>query len=305
MPRFTDEWLIDRVLIDYMSGGACACCGLQHLFMPNGLQDLIHAVSDIETDQAAAAVAWSQQQQQTPNKTNPWPEELQSQVWADRVKLRQLMKKEMTQHEQFWHEYGTEFVAWFEAKTTNDGEDNDTSPPTVLQRIFQLPKSEIMTVLQEKYNIHSAFGVVLCGILEQVAQYDLTAYPPDGKGTAELQFESILQFKKLQGGFTLDRRQEENWKTIWLERMRTLGGPKLLMRKHAAGKDKDDNDDDDEGEADDRETEEKAPASSNNKSDAGFASDRRIVRLMIARYWAELLQKRFLEERNKEDVSAS
>ena len=51
MPRYKDEWVIDRVMFDFVSGGSCACCGFQH-FLPNGTADLVDAISDLDTDQA-------------------------------------------------------------------------------------------------------------------------------------------------------------------------------------------------------------------------------------------------------------
>ena len=43
-------------MFDYVSGGSCACCGFQHLFLPNGVSDLVDAVSDLDTDQAGEAL---------------------------------------------------------------------------------------------------------------------------------------------------------------------------------------------------------------------------------------------------------
>ena len=144
MPRFRDEWVIDRVMFDYISGGSCACCGFSHLFLPNGTADLVDAVSDLDTDQA--------NQEKAALAAHPWPADVRDQVWADRVRLRQKLKKERKQYAAFWETHGTNFIEWMQQETTVAN----------LRRWLQLPRSQVMEIIQEKYNIHSAFGVVLC-----------------------------------------------------------------------------------------------------------------------------------------------
>jgi len=270
MPRFTDEWLIDRVLFDYVSGGSCACCGFQH-FLPNGTADLISAVSDLETDQAQQEVAALQH--------HPWPVELRDQVWADRVRLRQRLKKEMKSYADFWTLHGAAFQEWCRNQSN-------------LNRLAQLPRSEVLETIRQKYNIHSAYAVVLCAVVEQVANFELTCYPTDGRGDAEVSFERELNFDR-RGGFTMRLVNEEGTidekvlEVLW-KRMQTLGGPKLLEKGSSTERE-------DEGEADE-------PAASASKP--SFQSDRRIIRLIIARYWADLFQKRYLSEMAK-DIEAS
>ena len=284
MPRFHDEWLTDRVLFDYTMGGACACCGISH-FLPGGTKDLIEAVSDLETDQAAHAVA------QVPD--SPWPPQLQDQVWADRVRLRQKLKRGMAAHAEFWNEHGAAFEEW--CVLTKSSRD-------FWKRFFQLPRSEIVEqIIRQQYNIHSAYAVVLCAVLEQVANFGLTQYPTDGRGSSEVDFERALSFSRM-GGFTLQQQcggdSKENPPAVvkvWLARMKTLAGPKLLERGKSSGQPppsgeascEEEEDDDEEGADDPR-----AP----HFSGGSFASDRRIIRLLIARYWAEVLQKRYLQE---------
>lgn len=143
MPRYRDEWVIDRVLFDFVSGGSCACCGFQH-FLPNGTADLVDAVSDLDTDAADAEKAALAQ--------HPWPAEVRDQVWADRVRLRQYLKKDRGRFSEFWQAHGNAFVEWI----------RQPAVAANLRRWLQLPRSQVMEIIQEKYNIHSAFGVVLC-----------------------------------------------------------------------------------------------------------------------------------------------
>ena len=139
--------------------------------------------------------------------------------------------------------------------------------------------------------IHSAYAVVLCTVMEQVAFFSLTEYPPDGRSSVELAFERHLQFDK-RGGFLLRLQINENYGTmndevlqVLLQRIQSLGGPKLLDRGPSK-----ENDDDDNNDADG--TDKQQQSSSDGPS---FQSDRRIIRLIIARYWADLLMSKYLE----------
>ncbi|EEC43190.1 predicted protein [Phaeodactylum tricornutum CCAP 1055/1] len=273
MPRFSDEWVIDRVLFDYVSGGSCACCGFAH-FLPNGTVDLINAMSDLDTDQANAEKAALVH--------HPWPTDLRDQVWADRVRLRQKLKREMKAYREFWDEHADAFRSWCRTQK--------------LKRMLQLPRSEIMETLRQKYNIHSAYGVVLCATLEQVAHFSLTGYPTDGRGDAESTFEDSLIFNR-RGGLTLkdfsshDEHLCPDVIRVLCDRIGSLGGPKLLERAPASTEKRDGDDEDD------------ADAISNVGSKISFQSDRRIVRLIVARYWADLLQARFLTVNKSEPQS--
>jgi hypothetical protein len=277
MPRFSDEWVIDRVLFDSIAGGSCACCGFQH-FLPGGTADLINAVSDIDTDQASAEVAALQ--------NHPWPITLRDQVWADRVRLRQRLKSEIKGYKSFWIEYGDSLQEWALHQDV-----------AKLARLVQLSRSEILEHVQQKYNIHSAYGVVLCAVAEQVAHFELTKYPTDARGTTECEFESMLIFDR-RGGFTLPLRQKDGSRNeealgMWFRQMLLLGGPKLLERaasnSRANGDDEDNDDDADTG----------GPSAPIASAASSFQSDRRLIRLLIARYWADEFQKRFLADQEQ------
>uniref|UniRef100_A0A7S3P4U2 Uncharacterized protein n=1 Tax=Amphora coffeiformis TaxID=265554 RepID=A0A7S3P4U2_9STRA len=270
MPRFRDEWVIDRVMFDYVSGGSCACCGFQH-FLPNGTADLVDALSDLDTDQAnheKAALA-----------NHPWPADVRDQVWADRVRLRQKLKRDRTRFGDFWQAHADGFAAWLHQPETI----------TQLRRWLQLPRTEVMEVIQQKYNIHSAFAVVLCAIVEQVAGFHLTQYPPDGRGAAERDFETKLLIYDRRGGFMLPMVSEEgdlqeDLVNIWFRRMQTLAGAVLLERGTSSSKA--DGDEEEDGDPDGPTTKDATPS---------FASDRRVIRLVIARIFADMLQEKYLE----------
>lgn len=137
-------------------------------------------------------------------------------------------------------------------------------------------------------------------VVEQVAGFKLTEYPPDARGSMELDFEQKLLIYDRRGGFTMpivsedDGVLQEELLQIWLRRMKALGGPKLLERGQSSSATKSsgetNDDDDDEGDPD-------GPTPVESKSATpSFASDRRIIRLVIARIFADLLQGKFLEQ---------
>ena len=122
-------------------------------------------------------------------------------------------------------------------------------------------------------------------VLDQVANFTTTGYETDGRGDAEIGFEGCLKFDR-RGGFTLTDVGSEESKSKWLLRHRTLGGPKLLERNMKCD---DDDEENNKNEIDD---------DKKNASDVpSFRSDRRIVRLLIARHFADVLQRAYLKEK--------
>ena len=288
MPRFSDEWLIDRTLFDYVQGGSCACCSFAN-FMPGGTAGLIQSLSELETDAAQREIDGLQ--------TLPWPTAMKDQVWMERVRLRQKLKKDQATYRDFWKYHGQAYSEWL-----------STLPPQRLAQIFQLPRQEITERLKQDYNIHAAFGTVLCAVVEQVAHFKMTGYPPDGRGGAEVQFESVLAFDK-RGGFGIQgltaKIGKEDTETgdstvlqIWLDRHRTLGGPKLLERapptRCQTGDGQEQGEEDDEGDAD--AAQEEPTYASKSEAGPSFRHDRRIIRWVIAKIWADILQSTFLKE---------
>ena len=67
MPRFKDEWVVNKSLFEYTTGGSCACCSFA-FFDPDGIKGLISSVSDLETDAAEKEYQSIQR--------SPWPPEM-------------------------------------------------------------------------------------------------------------------------------------------------------------------------------------------------------------------------------------
>lgn len=66
MPRYSDQWLIDKTMFDCVYGGGCACCSFN--FMPNGNAGLIQSMSELETD--------AKEKEMSDLDKLPWPPEV-------------------------------------------------------------------------------------------------------------------------------------------------------------------------------------------------------------------------------------
>ncbi len=240
-------------------------------------------MSEFETDAANAEV--------NALAALPWPSDMKDQVWMERVRLRQFCKKHMGHYRDFWTEHDEDYQEWFR-----------NMPSSKLRRLFQLPRSEIVERLKtQKYHMHAAFGTVLCAVTEQVANFPITGYPTDGRGSDEVGFEMILTFDR-RGGFTLKDMDSDQTKQLWLNRQKSLGGPKLLERNS-----KKQRHDDDGGNGSDDESgeEEEAPPPTWSPPTPSFRSDRRIIRLLIARHFADVLERAYLKERKPQSAEES
>jgi hypothetical protein len=314
MGRFTDEWVIDRVLFDHVAGGACACCGFQH-FMPTSTADWIRAVSDLDTDQV------SQEIRAVNDPESVWPVELREAVWSDRVRIRQYLKRQIGDYNEFNERHGEAFRQWCRQQSVESW-----------RRWLQMPRSQVLEQVRNEFHLHPAYAVVLCAVVEQVAFFSLTGYPPDGRGVSELDFERLLNYNK-RGGFGLPIAREgvddekkddangdeadeqsdddeedsaslyvdERVLQVFVGRCEALGGPRLLEKygsdRVSSKKDdcEDENNNDGDGDAD----------GANGQARTSFSSDRRIVRLIIARYWARLVQTQYLNSLKDGEASST
>ena len=320
MPRFTDEWVVDKCMFDYVNGGDCACCGFPHLFAPGGVEGLINAMSDLETDSAAREIDAA--------RSSPWPPDMRDQIWSDRLLLRFKMKKEMRGYRAFLEKVVATATSDDVYDTAAMGVRHPAVPllhrfctsgltPTQLRRMFQLPRSELAESLKDRYKICSAYSVVFCSVLDQVANFKITRYGVDARrhggddDGSEEEFERMLKFER-NAGFCLDvvvptttndrgnrvDGVECEWKVdddvLWkfLRRMASLAGPTLLARAARNG----------EGGGSDRDGNEGGEIEKEDaKNTTSFRSDRRVIRLMIARYWADRLIEKYDEAQKKMD----
>jgi hypothetical protein len=280
MPRFTDAWVMDRVLFDYMSGGSCACCGIPYsslLVFGSDTSDLIRAASDLD-DVAVRTET---------NALDAWPQDLRETVWSDRIRLRQKLK---ISRKAFQTKLAPLLLLLPSSKAAAAGGDggSDTASadssiqrgvvpqqPQGLEFPLRLSKQDFLQHLQDRYKVHSAFIAVLECVLEQIANFALTQYDFDGVEEDERAFEANLTLKNMMF-FELS---DEN---VFRNRCAGMMKGKLLPQKKLANDWLLDGDDDEYDEDDDepRRGIKKVPTPS-------FASDRRLIRLVLARYWAE------------------
>ena len=319
MSRFSDNWLLDKVMFDYVQGGSCACCGFPHLFAPGGLEGLINSMSDLETDSKTHEINAA--------KASPWPEDMRDQIWGDRLLLRFKMKREMKYYRAFLEE-----VVKGDAASNHDGNNDDDETniniqdaipilhhfcttqlsPRELHQILQLKRSGLTEIIKSKYKINSAYSIVFCAVVEQLSNFHHTGYGVDappccngGGGVDEEEelFENVLNYNSRGPGFNLDvakniiiEDSEEEWKVneeimgIFLKRMVSLAGPTLLARAAKEVEDDDDNTNDSSDDGTEKDNNGQSDTSNNKPS---FRSDRRVARLMIARYWADRLIEKY------------
>jgi hypothetical protein len=264
MGRFTDDWVVDRSMFEYVNSGGCACCGISHMGMD--MMQFMAACSDIETDDGKKEVM------------SPWPEFMREEVWADRVKIRKNMKAEMAKYKTFMDAHGAGVAKWLLSLSS-----------TLKSRIFQLPRAEVSSIVENNYDIRGAYMVVFCAVVEQVQNFPVTGYEADGRGGSEVAFESVLAFDR-RSGFTIDTTDASAIETFcaFMER---LGGPRLMpSREKSVNKnDGDDNDNNNEMNHGDQEEEEVV-----GQRGQSFRADRRIARIIIARYWADRVMEQYL-----------
>mgnify|MGYP006087873095 CR=1 FL=1 len=237
--------------------------------MGMNMVEFMQACSDLETDDGKKEV------------DTPWPTFMKEEIWADRVNLRKGMKTTMPTYKA-----------------------RSSSLPDILQfvlslpakekrRIFQIPRDEVSEILKSKYSIGGAYLVVLCAVVEQVANFNVTGYKLDGRGETEVDFENVVDFDK-RGGFTLtndgifdvesDSVLDESIKTFFAFLPR-LGGPKLMPRSKKT-EEAEENDDEEA-------KEEVEPETVTGVRGQSFRADRRLCRLLLARYWADSIFKKF------------
>jgi len=316
MPRYSDNWAVSKALFDYTAGGSCACCSFPTLFDPNGLKGLISSVSDLETDAANA------EYNAAVSEESPWPPDMRDSIWADRVKVRYKMKKEMADYRAFWDEVGN-------SDGNGDSDGNGEGVENLkqfcmtelgavgLRKIFQMARSEVTDMLSNRYSACSAYGTVMCAVVEQVANFKMTKYEVDSRGLEEIELEKVLQYNRF-GGFVIEgivsdvscsndndvKNEEEKLEInqdvldVFLASMKSLIGPKLLERGPSTSKSGKNGNDEDEGGADDADAEEMiVEKGSKKKKGPSFRSDRRIVRLIILRHWADQIIRKYRETR--------
>jgi len=255
--RFLDTWVVDRVLFEYVNQGGCGCCGFNHAGM--GLQDFMALCSDVETDDGKK------------QKLSPFPAPMQEEMWADRVKFRKSMKGDMAMYKERVEVDGAEFVEWWYSIS-----------PEKRRSVFVMPKEELQVIFNTKYDFKPAYATTLCAIVEQVQKFDATGYKADGATDCEIYLEEHLVFKR--GAWVI---KEEYYSTdegcdMFFGMLMQLGGDHLMPKRPKELREE-------------SEEARKAAEDAAGRSNMGptFRGDRRLVRLQIFRYFANIAWRKF------------
>jgi hypothetical protein len=163
-----------------------------------------------------------------------------------------------------------------------------------LQDFFQISHSMVIKLLRDKYKLmeKNHLDVFLPAILEQMEHFHLTGYSLDSRGKEEIEFETVLQINESQ--FFLSMTGETSITPdidsyskgtkelildtsnleIVLRMMARLGGPTLLDKM-----------------------DDSSSTRLHHRRDPypSFRYDRRIIRLVIARYWADGIIERWIK----------
>lgn len=246
MNRFLDSWVVERTLFDYVNMGSCACCAFSQALK----QDHAAMCSDWETDDA------------TKERKSLWPEEMQEDVWGERVKFRRLLKETLPTY-QARNAESDKFFAWLGGPGVNRA------------AIFQMPVEDLKEYIHN--NFRHAYQVVLSSVMQQTASYSATGYSNDGATDAEVAFEECLFTK--QGAFVLEPElyDTEEGRECLFERLHELGGARLMENR------------DDEQKASALGTD----AAAESKDVQSFRADRRLLRIVICRYFADVAWRKY------------
>ncbi|ETL89810.1 hypothetical protein, variant 1 [Phytophthora nicotianae] len=268
MRKYEDTWVVDRTMFEYVNQGGCSCCGVTHTIM--NLADFASKCSDWETDD------------ENKEQFSPWPMFIHEEILTERARLRMAMKADMNKYKDFVETHMKGFIDWWSRLGEN-----------TKARIFQLPSEEVLSYFRIQTKVKGSYEILLCAILEQIRHFQETGYT-DGRVAAELFFEKNLVHQR--DSFVLDSQYiaNEAGDKNFFEMLTILGGPKLLPVRTARNPNEKN-----EAEA------EQAKSESNVQS---FRSDRRLVRLVMFRVFADMAIRKYTREvvnaesNNKMDV---
>ncbi|ETV78204.1 hypothetical protein, variant 1 [Aphanomyces astaci] len=262
---FQDAWVVDKTMFDYVSqGGGCACCGITNAMMN---WDKFQQCSDWDTDDEHRELF------------SPWPTFIHEDVQTQRCIIRASMKQQLSSYASFRATHGDSFKSWLAAL-----------PLSAKQRAFQVPESEVLHyVAAHDCNVHGPYGIVLNAVTDQIKQFHATNYL-DGRHPAEIYLEKHLHYEK--GAFTVSSTFMASAEPF-LSCLSYLGGPRLFPTPPNPP------DEEDGGNTTTPSTLEPPVKGSTSTVDhvvQSFRSDRRLLRLVIVRSFADILRRKYLRD---------
>jgi len=222
-------------------------------------EQLASMCSDWETDD------------QKKEKKSLWPEAMQEDVWVERVKFRRIMKEGLPMYRDRFVDgpHSEDFMIWLK--------ELDSASK---KQIFQMPLQEMHEYINN--NFKHAYQVVLSTVLQQVLNFVDTGYSDDGATLSEVTFEECVFLERGAIVIEPDFYETDEGIDILVDRFKELGGNHLMPKR------------DDER----REKAGNADAAEESKDSQSFRSDRRLIRVAIARYYADVAWRKFARANN-------
>lgn len=310
MARYLDSWVLHKTLYDAtLQGGSCVCISCVPMsptfFLPvTSVDTVVESLSDLETDDVEGEKTFYKSTFPTESssiidgsKDTIFSEDFWRAVWNDRIQLRLRLKRDSFIYSQFFssleHDADEppkiQLLKWFQQNWTLHD----------LQQFFQVPQSVVHQLLRDKYKLvkDNHLDLFLPSIMEQMEQFQLTRYPLDARGKEEMDFEKELQIHSSLFflSVTSESLPSEEKKVdpcshmkmvettidIFIQMMGRLGNPILLEKQSE---------------------ESSSHVVDPNKKNflqqnqyPCFRYDRRIIRLVVARYWADGIIERWIK----------
>ena len=292
MYRFLDSWVVERTLFEFVNQGGCSCCGMSHGGMR--AQDLMALCTDYESGEGRKEAR------------SPWPDVMRDEIWSERVRFRRELKERLPVYrERFPHERARRRGSSGSSASSSASSGAARRAPApqrepapsfcdwfrgldaaVKRQCFQMPREELHVLVNTTYAFKPSYQVVMCAVVEQLTHFDDTGYADDGASEAEVTFEECLQLER--GAFVLlpDYYLTGDGLDMLFARFQELGGPSLLPKRGA----------DRVAAANDARAAAEAAGDDPDVAPDGtqsFRSDRRLIRLAIARYFADQCWRRY------------
>lgn len=215
----------------------------------------------IKQDHAALCSDWETDDARK-EKKSLWPLDMQEDVWAERVKFRRLLKEGLPTY-QDRNRGKDRFFEWLARDDVNR------------VAIFQMPIEHLKEFIQN--NFRHSYQVVLTSVMHQTSNYNATGYCNDGATDAEIAFEECLFTK--HGAFVLEPElyDTEEGRECLFQRFEELGGAHLMEKR------------DEDKKAGALGTD----AAEESRDVQSFRADRRLLRIVICRYYADMAWKKY------------
>ena len=243
------------------------------------MNDFMALCSDVETDDGEK------------EKLSPWPKFMVEEVWADRVKFRRILKEGIPRYRSLNEEHLPELMKWWMNLDTR-----------TRKRCFMMPKEELLMQFDNTFDFKTAYRVVLCSVVEQVQNFEATGYRADGATDGEIVLEGVLLKKK--GAWTVDRDYYETKEgcEFFFAMMRQLGGDHLMPKRPQELREESEQA---KAMAENQGSDDDADTNEQSQTTQTFRGDRRLVRLLIFRYFADQAWRKFQRYRQEKESEAA